>query len=132
MLKFRNCFSKQNLAFSIFVVLTGCLANLFADGLPGEYYVTQRWRDLFSAHSPATNPAFMTEENYVSARFAVCPTLQGSFVLMEAGLVIPIGLYQSVGATYLGLSTRGDIEQMSYNPATEVWTAGEKFPDNHS
>jgi hypothetical protein len=73
-----------------------------ADGLPGENLVTQRWRDLFSKYSPLSNPAFLTQENYFTARGAFTPQLQGSSQLWEMGLTLPIGLYQSAGLTWVG------------------------------
>ncbi|MBD3393719.1 MAG: hypothetical protein GF418_16405 [Chitinivibrionales bacterium] len=72
------------------------------DGLPGEYLVTQRWRDLLSGCSPVNNPALMTEENYVSVRGAISPTLHGAFTLWELGFTVPLGLYQSAGLTWVG------------------------------
>lgn len=114
MLKFRNRFLKISLLAQILILLTGFMASSFADGLPGEYYVTPRWRDLFAGHSPATNPAFMTEENYVSVRFALCPTLQASFFLMEGGAIVPVGLFQSIGFSYLGVHPAEDIEPTEF------------------
>lgn len=132
MLKFRTRLSKIIFMIS-FVLCTGVTIHLFADGLPGEYYVTQRWRDLLAGHSPATNPAFMTEENYFAVRGAICPTLQNSFLLMEFGAILPIGLYQSVGVSYLGLSTREGIPQTQLDPNTGlVIPTGDTLNDNHS
>ncbi len=103
---------KSTLLVTLF---TSCIITTFADGLPGEHYVTQRWRDLFAGHSPATNPAFMTEENFFTARMALCPTLQNTFVLMEMGAIVPLGLYQSVGFTYIGLNSGEDLHRSYYN-----------------
>lgn len=106
--------------------------TLFADGLPGEYYVTQRWRDLFAGHSPATNPAFMTEENYFSTRMALCPTLNNTFILMEAGAIIPLGLYHSVGVSYLSL-TSDDIKRTYFdNDLNEIVSTNEAINDNQN
>ena len=116
MLKLRTLFSKTKHTILFLVLSCGFLVNIYADGLPGEYYVTQRWRDLLAGHSPATNPAFLTEENYLGVRMAISPTLQNSFLLMEFGLAVPIGLYQTVGVTYLGLSARDDMPVAEYNP----------------
>ncbi len=88
---------------------------LLADGLPGEYYVTQRWRDLFAGHSPANNPSFMTDENYFSTRLAISPTLRNTFYLMELGAILPVGLYQSVGFSYLSLSLSDDVQRVYYD-----------------
>jgi tetratricopeptide (TPR) repeat protein len=123
MLKFLNYLSKNVRVISLVIFLSGMGAQLFSDGLPGEFIVTQRWRDLFAGHSPTTNPAFMTEENYVSIRGAMCPTLQRSFFLHEAGVIVPIGLYQSVGGTWLGLNPTEEIQ-------TGIWdsTSGQIVP----
>ncbi len=94
-------------------------ATLYADGLPGEYYITQRWRDLLAGHSPAANPAFMTEENYVSLRAALSPTIHNTFLLMEFGAIVPVGLYQSFGVSYLGLAPTDEVAVMEYNEALD-------------
>lgn len=116
MLKLRTLFSKTKHTILFLVLSFGFIVNTYADGLPGEYYVTQRWRDLLAGHSPATNPSFMTDENYFAVRMALSPTLQNSFLLMEFGLIVPIGLYQSVGVTYLGLTARNDMPVTEANP----------------
>jgi hypothetical protein len=80
------------------------LCRLFparADGLQGEFVGTPYWRDLLSRYSPLTNPAFMTEENYVSVRMAEAIVLQ-TFNLTEAGVTLPVGLDQSWGFSYAG------------------------------
>ncbi|MDD5674677.1 MAG: tetratricopeptide repeat protein [Chitinivibrionales bacterium] len=95
-----------------------CLAfAVWADGLPGEYLVTQRWRDLATIHSPLTNPAFLTEENYKTARVIEALSMHNTFQMTEAGITIPIGLYQSYGLTYAG-EFAGTIDEGIYNQAT--------------
>ncbi len=105
---------RKNCSFIVLLVIGSMQLPLFSDGLPSEHYVTQRWRDFFASHSPATNPAFMTEENYVSTRVALCPTLQNTFFLMELGTIVPIGLYQSLGASYISLHLGEKIQRTEY------------------
>lgn len=93
-----------------FLFLLTSLQTVRADGLAGEYLLTQRWRDMIAHHSPLTNAALMMEENYISARIAFAPILSGQFKHLELGVVIPIGLYQSVGVTVLG-SPEGTVTQ---------------------
>lgn len=119
MLKLGTRLSKTKHMILFLVLSIGCMVNTLADGLPGEYYVTQRWRDLLAGHSPATNPAFMTEENYFTVRMALSPTLQNSFLLSEFGLILPVGLYQSVGISYLGLMAQGEIASSEWDPVTQ-------------
>jgi len=84
--------------------------SVFGSGLPGEYLLTQRWRNMIADRSPLTNPALMTEENYLSFRGAFAPVLGGAFKLFEIGGTKPIGLYQSVGLTVVG-ELDGDINE---------------------
>ncbi|MCX7725441.1 MAG: tetratricopeptide repeat protein [Chitinispirillaceae bacterium] len=89
--------------FWIFIgVVVFYTVELLADGLPGEYILTHRWRNMITDRSPVTNPALMTEENYISLRAAFAPVLGGEFNLIDVGITLPIGLYQSVGVEVLG------------------------------
>ena len=81
MFNFKTRLSKKTNVVLFLILFSGCFVNFFADGLPGEYYITQRWRDLLAGHSPATNPAFMTEENYFTTRMALSPTIHNSFII---------------------------------------------------
>lgn len=83
------------------VMLSGQLIMVAADGLPGEYTVTQRWRELFARYSALSNASFLTSENYVDARGTFFTVLNGTFKLWEAGVTIPIGVYQSSGLTWV-------------------------------
>lgn len=114
------------------MLVVSAVSFLMADGLPGEYYITQRWRDLFAQYSPATNPALMTEENYISVRGAWSPSLGNAFFLYEGGAVVPIGLYQSVGITVLGVTSNDPIQSATWDPATQTITnTGPTYYDNH-
>lgn len=82
--------------------LSAVLPSVNANGLPGEFLVTQRWMGMNALRSPITNPALMTEENYVGARVGLAPVLQGAFLLGDVGVIVPIGLYQSLGVSLFG------------------------------
>lgn len=90
------------------VTLLAGAQTVVSQGLPGENLLTQRWRDFIANHSPVTNAALITEENYVSGRIAFAPILSGEFKHTEMGVTIPLGLYQSAGLTYIG-EFDGDI-----------------------
>jgi tetratricopeptide (TPR) repeat protein len=75
-----------------------------ADGLPGEFTVTNRWRTLHSLYSPLPNAAYLTEANYVTAHGAFSRTL-GEFYMLELGATVPIGLYQAAGVSWFTLGT---------------------------
>lgn len=102
----RNLVNKSVLFFCLLI----WSIQTYGAGLPGEFLLTQRWRDMIATHSPVNNPALMVEENYLSARMAFAPILNGAFKHGEVGLTIPIGLYQSAGLTFL-FSPEGTVQQ---------------------
>ncbi len=87
---------------SAMVIVCAYISTPHADGLPGEYVITPRWRDLLTLHSPAANPSFITEENYTSIHGAFSMTLGNSFKLWELGVTVPYGLYSSFAFTWIG------------------------------
>jgi tetratricopeptide (TPR) repeat protein len=97
-----------------------------ADGLPGEYSLTSRWRMQHVPYSPLGNPAILTEANYPTARLAFSTTL-GEFLMSETGFTMPLGLYQSVGATWLMLGT-GAYDGTQWNNGQI--TVGGRISDN--
>lgn len=102
MIKLKKC-----AVLAVFAILVLCrFFPARADGLQGEFISTQYWRDLLSRYSPLTNPAFMTEENYLSVRMAEAIVLQ-TFNLTEVGVTMPVGLYQSWGLSYIGQGAGG-------------------------
>jgi tetratricopeptide (TPR) repeat protein len=98
------------------IILLCLIAALgYADGLPGEYVATQRWRDLTERHSPLANPAYLTEENCVSFRACEGLVLDNTFSLTEAGVTVPWGLYRSLGVTYAGEGTALPLNGMRWH-----------------
>lgn len=87
---------------SVLMLWTVGAVCVYGDGLPGEYVLTQRWRNMIANRSPMTNPALMTEDNYLSVRGAFAPILRGEFNLFDGGVTYPIGLYQSAGIEVIG------------------------------
>jgi tetratricopeptide (TPR) repeat protein len=118
------------------ICLTGGFFFTSADGLTGEYLSTSRWRDLHSRYSPLANPAFLTEEDYLSVRMCEALVLN-TFTLTEMGVVLPVGVKQSFGISYFGegdgsivhtnwqdsltttLSNRNNLFMVSY--ANNLW-----------
>jgi len=118
------------------MLVSVAVSCVLADGLPGEFYVTQRWRDLFAQYSPATNPALMTEANYVEIRGAWSPSLGNAFFLYEGGVIVPVGLYQSVGVSILGVSSNEPIVGAEWDPNANngngaIVATGRTYNDNH-
>jgi len=114
------------------MIVVAAASTAFGDGLPGEYYITQRWRDLFAPYSPASNPALLTEENYVAVRGIWSPSLGNAFFLYETGAVVPMGLYQSVGFTVLGVTSNEPIRGARWDEGTnQIVFMSEEYYDNH-
>ena len=84
-------------ALAVCLMATGTVAQ---GGLPGEYVITDRWRHVCSMHSGVTNPAYVSEENYMSLRFAFANTLE-EFYMHEAGFTMPLGFYDAIGVTWM-------------------------------
>ncbi len=106
-------------AFSLvtFLFLTCCVAfisTIRADGLPGEYLVSSRWRELLSSHSPLTNPSLPASQDFLTARSAIAPTMQGAFLLWETGITLPISMQGTIGLSVLG-ENDGSIQHSSFD-----------------
>jgi tetratricopeptide (TPR) repeat protein len=102
-----NKFSRHVHCAVLAIIACGCLYPLLAQGLSGEYLTTQRWRDMFSRYSPLTNPALLTEDNYIDLRACGALPLQGAYQLGELGVTIPVGLYESWGITVCAQGSGG-------------------------
>ena len=130
---YKKFYSKRMLYIlcSIVICITFVSNSVYATGLPGEYYINQRWRDLFAGISPTTNPGFITEANYPSVRLAICPTLQNSFLLIEGGYIHPIMLYHSLAFTFLSLSAQEGIPEMQLQGGV-ITPTGDTLQDFHN
>lgn len=111
----RHLFKSSVVIFSL-ICGSAQISLTFADGYPGEYLATQKWRYLFSSTEALTNPAFINEENYINFKDAFSSNLMGNFLMNEAALVVPLGLYQSVGASWLMQGAKSyDMTNNTYN-----------------
>lgn len=79
----------------------GLWNTALADGLPGEFLLTQRWRSIHTPYSSVSNPAFIAEENYISVRGAIAPVLGGQFYLYDLGVNVPLSLYHTASFSTL-------------------------------
>jgi len=77
-----------------------------ADGLPGEFLLSDQWRTFFKYYSPITNPAFMMEQSYTSIRGVGSVSPDEASKLWELGATVPLGFYNSVGLTVVGENGR--------------------------
>jgi len=134
---FSRKFARVRSALIVAGVIT-VATQVGAQGLPGEYVISDRWRHVYSQYSGVTNPAFINEENYMSLRFLFASTLQ-EFYMQEAGFTLPMGLYDAVGVSWMmqgansykatnegGVETGGSIVDQSHfialTYARNVWS----------
>ena len=88
-------------------MITGAFyGSVYADGLPGEFLLSDQWRTFFKYFSPITNPALMMEQVYTSIRGVGCVSPDEASKLWEVGATVPLGLYNSVGLTIVGENGR--------------------------
>jgi tetratricopeptide (TPR) repeat protein len=73
-----------------------------ANGLTGEYLLSDQWKSFSQCKSPLSNPAFMNDQNYINLRLIGSLSSDAVGNLWEFGAVIPFGLYQSFGFTITG------------------------------
>jgi tetratricopeptide (TPR) repeat protein len=78
--------------------------SVFADGLPGEYLLSDKWRQAFSYCSPIDNPSLMMEEPYLTVRGVLGFSSGNSSGLWELGAVMPLNIYNTAAITLLGES----------------------------
>ena len=92
-----------------------------SDGLPGEYLLSDSWRQVFSFHSPVDNPAFMMEESYSTFRGISTLTFGDVARLYEIGVVVPLSLFQTAGMTIVG-ERGGSVSGVAFEGDTIVST----------
>jgi tetratricopeptide (TPR) repeat protein len=78
----------------------GQFLTTFAQGLPANFLVTQRWKYLLSSRSALANPALINEENYVSAKVAFSSVLN-TFRMLDGEIIYPVDLYQTAAVSWL-------------------------------
>ena len=100
---FTRKFARIRTALTVVLAITAG-ASVWAQGLPGEHIISDRWRHAYSQYSGITNPSFINEENYMALRFLFAQTM-GEFYKHETGFTLPIGLYDAVGLSWMMLST---------------------------
>lgn len=84
-------------------IAAGCVSS-FAAGLPGEYLVSQQWRDALAGYSPLSNAAYLSNAEYISAQLSQAFTVDNTYKLTEGLVVVPFHkhtfalTYEGVGA----------------------------------
>ncbi len=109
--KIMRCKSVQVLFFSL--VCLFLLSKGYADGLPGEYLLNDKWRNLFMMSSGLTNPALLTEKNYPSLSAVVSLAPDAVSRLWNSEIIVPIGLYRTIG---VGVTAENGQPVQNYSP----------------
>ncbi|MBD3347007.1 MAG: OmpA family protein [Chitinivibrionales bacterium] len=124
---------KRRLIHRIFPVIFvyGLLTVCLSDGLPGEFLLSSRWRDLMGRYSPLTNPALLTESDYITLRGAFAPVMQGAFKLWEFGVTMPVTTGQTAGISIIG-ENDGEIQSARFDPGTERLVTGGSSSSNNN
>lgn len=75
---------------------------IYGDGLPGEYLLSDKWRQVFASQSPVNNPAFIMDEPYLKIRGVLSFSAGDPARIWEIGATLPLNLFNSVGFSILG------------------------------
>ena len=95
----------------MFFLITGFL-SAHGQGLPGEFIISQQWRDVLVKYSPLTNAAFYRMQNIQEYNCLQAFTVENTFQLTEGVFVFPylkhtFALsYEGAGAGKLDATTR--------------------------
>jgi hypothetical protein len=114
------------ISFLLFVLLFP--AGILCDGLPGEFLLSSRWRDLMWFHFSFIKPGFFTETQYY-IRAAVSPVLQGAFTLGEMGLTVPVLLNHAAGVSLIG-EYDGKVQSARFDETSNRLVTGESEISN--
>lgn len=109
----KNMRCKSILILFMILISSFALSKGYADGLPGEYLLTDKWRNLFMMSSGLTNPALLTERNYPSLSAVVSLAPDAVSRLWNSELVVPIGLYRTLG---VGVTAENGQPVQNYSP----------------
>lgn len=115
----------------IIAALSAVVSSIYADGLPGEFLLSSRWRDLLSPYSSLTNPAFIADAENITSRGAFAPVMQGAFLLWELGTTIPLSNRHALGISVIG-ENDGQIQSATFDETNNRLVAGGQTSSNNN
>jgi tetratricopeptide (TPR) repeat protein len=124
-----RCKSVQTLFFIL--ACSFALSKGYANGLPGEYLLTDKWRNLFLMSSALTNPALLTEKNYPSLSGVASLAPDAVSRLWNSEIIVPVGLYRTIG---VGVTAENGHPVQNYSPDfmyAPVSTRGEALKNDN-
>jgi|GEM_PF-1441911 len=110
--------------------IVACAVSSYSEGLPGEFLVSQVWRDAMAAKAPLTNPAFLSRAEYVGVQLAQAFTVANSFQISEGFFVLPYHKH-TFALSYYGLGA-GDIDGTVWNGSDVVATGTKESERSNS
>lgn len=120
----RSKITKKNVGVLSLLCTLLIISSVQGDGLPGEFLLSSRWRDLMWYLSPLNNPAYISDVNRMTVRAAISPVLQGAYTLSEAGFTGPILKRQAAGVTLI-MENDGTVETSRFDEtANRLVTSG--------
>jgi len=115
----------------IIAAFSAAVSPICADGLPGEFLLSSRWRDLLSPYSSLTNPAFISHADAITARGAFAPVMQGAFMLWELGASVPLSDRHAFGLSVIG-ENDGQIQSAIFDETNGRLVAGGQTNSNNN
>jgi tetratricopeptide (TPR) repeat protein len=91
-------------------IAAGCISS-YAAGLPGEYLLSQQWRDALARYSPLTNAAYLSNAEYIGVQLSQAFTVDNTYKLTEGSFVMPFHKH-TFALTYEGVGA-GELENTS-------------------
>lgn len=82
---------KSSIRTSFFMAFltAGYLSAAHGQGLPGEFIISQQWRDALAKYSPLTNAAFLSNAEYTGVQLSQAFTVENTYQLTEGVFVFP-------------------------------------------
>lgn len=96
----KNTSTKIRKRLFVLFLAAGC-PSTHGEGLPGEFLISQQWRDALAKYSPLTNAAFLSNSEYIGVQLSQAFTVDNIYKLTEGVFVLPY-LRHTFALTYEG------------------------------
>ncbi len=93
--------SKIRKKLLLIFISTGFFLAAHGQGLPGEFIISQQWRDALAKYSPLTNAAFLSNAEYIGVQLSQAFTVENTYQLTEGVFVLPY-LRHTFALSYVG------------------------------
>lgn len=112
----RKCVPVPSVRVVLWAVALVCAAvTVRAQGIPGDYLLSGKWRAVGTENSPLTNPALLVERAWLQAQWTGS-SLNGDYLMQDLGLSVPLTVNQTFGFSWLYQSA-GEYSERSFDEA---------------